>query len=195
MLASRIIEFPAVDEYTIMQREVNELLRKRVENRRQDLCTSLKLGRKLSILRSKYKRGEWGDWVVKNTAYKTTSEARADITLWESWEPVVMMNYNGDVEALVRDLDAETVNASYHAFAQMHKDTPVWAKIAFLETVIGGEKITGSIAKQIRDCANAVEELPDNTRSIGKNFVESECFNVTFIKNISNLMARPDLWK
>lgn len=184
---------------------INETIRIREENEINTFVQALRAGRLLSEIKPTIKHGEWTAWVQDNTRYNHIRVAQMDMKLWVTWSPYAeklaelgIINDDDDKEQAIADkLNIEVINTSLQAMRQFTKrDTPELAlQIAMDELLEGVNIIDESRAKNIIDIARAIEELPDDDKTVAMELVSKHNLqNDEIIKSIPTIRAKsPEL--
>jgi len=188
---------------------VNDTIKQRERNNRDNITQALRAGRILSEhLKPQIPHGEWRQWVLDNTDYVTVRAYQSDIQLWEAWkgyaDQLVELGIVKDVRQpeyeLVSDLDDETVSTSLSALQLfMRKGTPDSAlDMAIKDLQRENSGTTGLSIKRagtLIETAKAIEELPEVDRQTARTlYNEHNLTNPDIIRQLPNIRSKaPDI--
>lgn len=160
---------------------INETIRRRKLNRRDDITQALKAGRALTELKPTIPHGKWQEFVLANTDYTSVREYQIDMRFWEYWKPYVdrlqasgiIFDLNSPENDLVGSLTDEEIQVCFSALHEFtSSNVPEFAIEAALKSIESGNGLTIADSKRIAAAAKKVENLESETvRDIARDMI------------------------
>lgn len=148
---------------------INGFLNEREVGHRKSISLALKLGKELTYIRDQFKYGEWTDYVLSKTRYRTMAEAQADMRLWDSWKTIIIETYGSSsfssIDKFVDNLSSDGVHTSLSALQQFSKSDldPSALELAKLAAERG--KLTVAEAKRLVKCTQISAGFTDDQKA------------------------------
>lgn len=160
---------------------INETIRRRANNKRDDVTQALRAGRELSKLKKSVPHGSWRNYVMTNTDYRSEREYQIDMRFWDYWqvhiEKLTRLGVIHDVIALEADLvgnlSDDEVNVCFSALQEfINANVPQFAMEAALNNIELGNGLSIVDSKRIANAAKKVASMPDEkTRGIAQELI------------------------
>jgi hypothetical protein len=160
---------------------INETIRRRANNKRDDVTQSLRAGRELAKLKATVPHGSWRTYVMSNTDYRSEREYQIDMRFWEYWRVHipdltrlgVIHDMNAPEFDLVNSLSDAEVNVCFSALQEfIGTNVPDFAMDAALRNIELGNGLSISDSKKIASAAKLVNAMPDGkARDVAKDLI------------------------
>lgn len=205
---SNIIYSP--NEITMAYDVINETIRRRRANKRDDITQTLRAGRYLVQLKEIIPHGQFQKYVTENTLYKYPREYQVDMQIYQKWkshieeliELGVIHNLDNVESEFVEGMNDEDVDVTATAFLKFAAgNMPEWAleaAVNHIERKVNSDDPTDRIdvlsireAEKLVTAIKTVENIPNvEARDFARELVEN--YGVT---NVEVLQFVPEVVK
>lgn len=171
---------------------INETIRRRRANKRDDVTQTLRAGRYLAHLKTTIPHGQFQKYVLDNTLYKYPREYQIDMQIYQRWknhiselaELGVIHDLDNPELELIDQMDDEAVEVAATSFLKFASgDMPEWgmeAAVNHIERRVNSDDPNDKIdvlsireANKLVSAIKAVEAITDNaSREVARQLVE-----------------------
>jgi len=192
--------------------DISETIRIRRNNHRHNVVLSLRAGKLLlEVIKPTIEHGHWQNWIVENATrigYDSIGNdpvrlAQGDMQLWKTWKehiprlieigaisPMLDSSNPQLEEQLVQSMNDEHINISLAAMQTfVSKNVPEVAIDRAIIELVETKKLTSEDAKRIVAASTAIENLPDDMKSIGQTLYDKGLRNADIIKRLPDMIS------
>ncbi len=186
-------------------KEINDSLRRRASNNRDNVTQALRGGRHATSLKARVKAedlGNWETWVVENTDYDSARQAQNDMQFWRAWkdrideliEVGVINDLDNPESQLVGTLDDNAVTISLSAMEEFKRKGVPDSALEYALDALRKGPVSIHDAQAIVQTAKAIEALPQEFRAMAEGlYHEHGLSNPQVIAMIPQMAEQPGM--